>query len=346
MPDGAKTGSKHIKIYRKFAILYILYMMEKNSVAKKIVISVIMVAVFSVVTWLIAVSMVDSVMAETAGGNEVQLMAIDNGQQAENMEKSQGDVKKSNDPLNGIELKLISGYTFSAKMLIIKDPSRVRLASIYPWRDKGIELHELVKEADAIAGINGGLYFQGRNSGGRPEGVSVSDGEIQYNSPATHGLHLVGLTNDNVLRIIDLTGKKAADVEKIVKEEGIRDAVTFPEERRDESNWFVPIIVDGKERVVKNGLRCCINPRTVVGQRADGAILLMAVNGRGTSAHFGATAVDLIRVMKENGAVNAANLDGGSSTCLYFNGKYEQTSTTLYYAKGSWNLPNAFVVDK
>ena len=50
--------------------------------------------------------------------------------------------------------------------------------------------------------------------------------------------------------------------------------------------------------------------------------------------------------MQEYGAVNAANLDGGSSSAMYYNGTYEMTSVTLYYSTSSWRLPTAFVVEK
>ncbi|EKC70926.1 hypothetical protein OBE_03648 [human gut metagenome] len=48
--------------------------------------------------------------------------------------------------------------------------------------------------------------------------------------------------------------------------------------------------------------------------------------------------------MQEYGAVNAANLDGGSSSTMVYNGGYEMTSVTFYYQNSSWKLPTAFVV--
>ena len=51
-----------------------------------------------------------------------------------------------------------------------------------------------------------------------------------------------------------------------------------------------------------------------------------------------------IRVMKKYGAVNAANLDGGSSSSMYYNGNYEMSSVTFYYANSSWKLPTGFVI--
>ncbi len=81
-----------------------------------------------------------------------------------------------------IELVQIAGNTFQAKMLIIKDPSRVQLATTYPWSEYGKELDQLVKNSNAIAGVNGGLYVSDSNKGGRPLGLVVCNGEIQYNN--------------------------------------------------------------------------------------------------------------------------------------------------------------------
>jgi len=244
-----------------------------------------------------------------------------------------------------IELVEISGSTYFAKMLIIKDPSRVKLSTTYPWKEYGVELDKLVTQADAVAGVNGGLYQSDSNKGGRPLGVVVANYEIQYNNPTYAGLHLIGFDKDNILRVIDLKGMNAKAVAKMVKEEEIRDAVTFQEESSDANNHFVKLIINGEAREA-NGQGSGANPRTAIGQRADGTVLLLVTDGRGASGHLGATASDLIEIMQEYGAVNAANLDGGSSSSMYYNGKYEMTSVTLYYSNSSWRLPTAFVVEK
>ena len=59
---------------------------------------------------------------------------------------------------------------------------------------------------------------------------------------------------------------------------------------------------------------------------------------------MGASSGDLIGVMQEFGAVNAANLDGGSSSCMYYDGEYLMDSVTFYQANSSWKLPAGFVV--
>ena len=243
-----------------------------------------------------------------------------------------------------IEIVEVSGSTFFGNLMIVKDPSRVSLATIYPWRDVGVTLDQLVKDAGAIGGINGGLYNSSNNSGGRPYGVIVSNGEIQMNDPQSHtGLVLIGLTNENILQIIDIAGMTPADIENLVSEKGIRDAVTFQEEASDANNHFVQLIINGEAREL-NGMGSGLNPRTAIGQRADGAILMLVTDGRGKAGHLGASASDLIGIMTEYGAVNAANLDGGSSSCMYYDNEYLMTSVTFYYSNSSWKLPAGFVV--
>lgn len=247
-----------------------------------------------------------------------------------------------------IELKEISGNTFFAKMLIIKDPSRVKLASIYDgsWKTYGVTLDKLVNDNNAIAGVNGGLYQSSGNKGGSPLGVVVRNGKIEYNQPTgLAGLYLIGLNEENLLQIIDIQNKSKSDVENIIKENKIRDAVAFQEETSDANNHFVKLIINGERRETK-GSGSGANPRTAIGQRKDGTILLLVTDGRGANGHLGATASDLIDVMEEYGAVNAANLDGGSSSSMYYNNKYEMTSVTLYYSNSSWRLPTGFIVSK
>jgi len=276
---------------------------------------------------------------------EVQQLVNGNSVSEMKTEMNTSLIKGGNKNINGIELKEISGQTFFAKMLIVNDPSRVKLSTIYPWKDQGVELAELVKKENAIGGVNGGLYLSKGNSGGRPLGVTVCNGEIQLNEPVgIPGLYMIGLDKKNILRIIDLDGKTAPEIEKIIKDEEIRDAVAFQEEASDKNNHFVKLIINGEVRRVE-GRGSGANPRTAIGQRADGAILLVT-DGRGASGHLGATASDLIKVMKEYGAINAANIDGGSSSTMYYEGKYEMTSVTFYYANSSWKLPTGFIIEK
>lgn len=282
-------------------------------------------------------------LQELVNKNSVEAMSTEVDTNLIKIEDTQGNEEFD---INGITIEEISGTTFFAKMLIINDPTRVKLATTYPWKEYGVELEKLVNQNNAIAGVNGGLYLSTGNKGGRPLGVVVCNGEIQLNQPTGYaGLHLIGFDENNILRIESLEGKNAKQIEELIKEEKIRDAVTFQEENSDANNHFVKLIINGEERQV-DGKGSGANPRTAIGQRADGTVLLLVTDGRGASGHLGATAADLIKIMKEYGAVNAANLDGGSSSSMYYDGKYEMSSVTFYYANSSWKLPTGFIVEK
>ncbi len=247
-------------------------------------------------------------------------------------------------PQQDIEIVEVAGSTYTGTMMIVKDPSRISLATIYPWRDVGVTLDKLVTSNGAIAGINGGLYDSTNNTGGKPYGVIVSNGEIQFNEPHKWpGLVLIGFDENHILQIIDIDGMKPEDVETLVRERKIRDAVTFQEEASDANNHFVQLIINNEARQM-HGSGSGLNPRTAIGQRADGSVLLFVTDGRGKSGHLGASSGDLIQVMQQFGAVNAANLDGGSSSCMYYDGEYLMTSVTFYYSNSSWKLPAGFIV--
>ncbi len=242
-----------------------------------------------------------------------------------------------------IEIYKVSGNNYEGTMMVINDPSKISLATTYPWGEYGKELDKLVTESGAIAGINGGLYYSDANKGGRPLGVTVSNGEIEDMSLGATGLHLIGFDNKNILRIIDISDMNRSEIEALIETEGIRDAVSFQEEASDANNHFVKLIINGEAREL-NGMGSGANPRTAIGQREDGSVLFLVTDGRGKNGHLGATAADLIEVMSEYGAVNAANVDGGSSSTMYYNGEYLMTSVTFYYSNSSWRLPTAFVV--
>ena len=245
---------------------------------------------------------------------------------------------------NGVELVQVNGRSFFGTLMIVADPANVFVGTTYPWQEYGKELGELTNMHGAVGGVNGGLYAADMNKGGRPYGVCVSNGEILLNDPSGWtGLYMIGLDKNNILRIESMAGWSPNQFKAFVEEQGIRDAVAFQDEATDSNNHFVPLIINGEARQL-NGAGSGANPRTVIGQRADGAILLLVTDGRGASGHLGATAQDLINVMQQYGAVNAANLDGGSSSSMYYDGEYLMTSVTLYYANSSWKLPTSFLV--
>lgn len=252
--------------------------------------------------------------------------------------------------IDDVGLIPISGRTFEAQLLVIRDPSRVGVATSYPWssieREKnGFTTGEYCETFDALAAINAGEFITaGVNWGGRPVGVVVCDGEILFNEPS-YGDVMIGFNDSHVLIVKEIGSMTAEQFASYVETNEIVDAVSFKDISNGDTNHFTKLIENGVP-VNLNGRGVGANPRSAIGQCADGTVLFLVTDGRGTAGHLGATGQDLINILLEYGAVNAANLDGGSSSSLYYDGEYRITSSTLSYADASKRLPTAFIVTR
>lgn len=261
-------------------------------------------------------------------------------------EDTDKDTEEDSDsvPLDTIEIEKMAGRTFTATIMIVHDPSRIYCATSYPWGGNGYSLETYVKRNEATGGINGGLFDNSDLKTGTPIGPVVSKGKVLNTSMGAPGLYMIGFDEDNILQIIDLKGVSAGQVKDIVAQYRIRDAVTFQDYLDGTNSHFVPLLINGEPRET-TGKGSGANPRTAIGQRADGTLILVVTDGRGTAGHIGATASDLIDIMQKYDAVNAANIDGGASTSMYYEGEYLMTSTLLYYNNNSsWRYPTCFLI--
>lgn len=228
---------------------------------------------------------------------------------------------------DGIDIFDVHGATYSGKIMIVYDPSRVKVGVCdqFSLEIPGLTLMEICDKYDCVAGINGGKYDDeaGIGTGAMPEGIVISNGQLMMGDPDTaYGVY--GLTYNNVLVVGTMTANQAISM-------GVRDAVTFGP----------ALIVNGRAANM-TGAGSGYNPRSAIGQREDGAILLLVIEGRCASS-LGATFADIISIMQEYGAVNAANLDGGMSSSMVYNGEQIVESCTFTNAR---RIPTAFIVEK
>jgi hypothetical protein len=106
---------------------------------------------------------------------------------------------------------------------------------------------------------------------------------------------------------------------------------------------FGPAIVLDGEKADPATLETGIGARTMIGQRADGAVVMVAIDGR-QGYSIGVTFPDCVDIMADKfGCVNATNMDGGNSTCMYFYGQAVNRSANQ--AGGTRNLPDAWLVN-
>lgn len=191
-----------------------------------------------------------------------------------------------------------------AYLAAIYDPSKVKVAVSSNVGKTGQYATKIASDNKAILAVNGGGFANapGDTTGGRPTGVTISNGKVitdnTYSSDAQSG-GLIGMTTDNKLVLIkNATASKA-------KQMNVRDGVS----------WGPFLIVNGKKSFIKGNGGWGYAARTAIGQRSDGIILLLVVDSNSTRTK-GASMADLTEIMSNYGAVNAANLDGGTSSVM------------------------------
>ncbi len=84
------------------------------------------------------------------------------------------------------------------------------------------------------------------------------------------------------------------------------------------------------------------NPRTAIGQTADGTVLLLVINGR-SEEYVGSRNYDCAQILVRYGAMNACALDEGSSSVMWYDGRVVSRPSAGNKTEGR-QLPNAFVV--
>ena len=210
------------------------------------------------------------------------------------------------DAADGIRIEEVKGDTFNAYVMLIRDPSRVYLATsteTFSTSIPGTRINEQIEKEGAVAAINAGAFWDNGSSskevGSVPQGLVVSDSKVVWKSGSAPEEGFAGFNQDNILIVAKtMTGDKAMEL-------GIRDGCCFGP----------VLIMNGEINEDAYNTNSGLNPRTAIGQRADGTVIFLCIDGRQVSS-MGGTYANLIDIMIEYGAVNACNLDGGSSTVM------------------------------
>lgn len=228
-----------------------------------------------------------------------------------------------NDIEQGIVVSEIVGEMYKGKIMLIDDPSRVYLGTTPYKHVEGLRIKAMMAHYGAVAGINASGFSDPGDSGhgGDIMGLSYSNGEY-WGYPVTfYGAVL--LTNDDKLVVGNVSDWENYD---------IRDGIQFG-----------PVLIaDGVSQIQGSG-GYGIQPRTAIGQRADGVIVFLVIDGRQPAWSIGCTMGDLTEVLEKYDVVNAACCDGGSSSVLAYNGEVINKNSSLNPTYGR-RLPNAWLV--
>lgn len=142
---------------------------------------------------------------------------------------------------------------------------------------------------NVVGGVNGDFYNM---QTGAPTGVLVMEGNKYYNGNGVEPYFAILKDGKAVIRNAN---ESTADVKEAIGLNCI-------------------IVKDGKN-IVKgtSSYETTNQPRTAVGIKADGSVVLLTVDGRQAPASAGVTYSELANLMMSLGCVQAANLDGGGS---------------------------------
>jgi len=222
---------------------------------------------------------------------------------------------------DGIIFENVKGAGFAGYLITVLDPTRVFVGMPDSYGGVGLTLEEMVVKYEALGGINAGGFKDegGTGLGGQPEGLTIVDGVCygEGNGEST----FAGFDDKGVMHVGYHTEWSAQAL-------NIKHGVSFG-----------PLLIINGEPVDPSYLPSGVNPRTAIGQRSDGAVLMLVIDGR--QAHsMGATYQDCMNIMLSRGAVNAINMDGGSSSNMYFNGQYVNRNSST---SGARPLPTTFL---
>lgn len=225
---------------------------------------------------------------------------------------------------DGIRIDTYTGETFTARVMIVRDPSKVYLAASsnpLSMDTPGIRMDQAMEQENAIAAVNAGPYYDdgsdGRAVGSVPYGLALSENAVIWNDEQAAKCGFAGFNKDNILIVA------SSMTEEVAKELEIRDGCSSG-----------PVLmVNGKVNWEIYESNSGYMPRTVIGQRTDGAILLICAGGLNPDS-LGASYHHMIDILKEYGAVNACALKGGlSSNMLYRDteGRYGEKGTVRIF---------------
>ena len=207
---------------------------------------------------------------------------------------------------DGIRIEYVYGDTYNAYVMLIRNPADVYMATStekFSTSIAGERIHLQIEKEGAIAAINAGAFFDNGTSssvvGSVPEGLVIAGGEVVWNSGKAPEEGFVGFNEDNIMVVAKtMTAEKAMELK-------IRDGCCFGP----------VLIMDSTVNEEAYNSNSGWNPRTAIGQRADGTVIFLCIDGR-QAGSLGGSYADIIDIMMEFGAVNACNLDGGSSTVM------------------------------
>lgn len=235
-----------------------------------------------------------------------------------------GDAVRAVDAEKGILIIEVTHDNYNGRLAIIKDASTVRLGTCKNLFSMGQQICDIADRYDATVAMNASGFIdpEGHGNGGTPYGYLKVDGEKLQDAYGGE-YKIIGFDNEDRMQIGSTSITK-----------NLRDAVEFGP----------ALIVDG-EQLVKSSAGWGLQPRSAIGQTDDKTVLMLVVDGRQPGHSLGCTVLDSTEIMLRYGATQAINLDGGSSSIMYYNGREITSPTNASGNPSGRYLPCAFLAE-
>ncbi len=235
----------------------------------------------------------------------------------------QGDQVLAVDAKNELLLVRVKGTGYQGVLAILKDPSALRCCPAENIGLYGEFLGDLVPRCNGVLGVNASGFsdYKGGGNGGKVKGYTMCSGE-EFGKHFDNSRKRLELRNDDKIYIVDASTETNPET---------RDAVEFRP----------ALIIDGNSLIGAQSAFRSIQPRTVVGQSKDGDILLLVIEGRLVGRSLGIGLPDCTAIMNRYDAYQAMNMDGGTSSVMWYDGEYiTKCSNPVIQSR---YLPNAWV---
>ncbi|MDS0527900.1 phosphodiester glycosidase family protein [Clostridium sp. SHJSY1] len=223
---------------------------------------------------------------------------------------------------------------FKGYALIVSDPTRVKIGVSTTLGTSGETVSQIAENYGAEAAINGGYFTDEKgaekwtSNGGIASGFLMSEGKVKNNSaPNTKG-PILSITKEGKLLISDTTPTAL-----LSKKKDDKNTIT------EAMSYVTTLVKNGKPVTIAKDEGSA--PKTMIGQRTDGSMVLVVLDSSLPGGRICATLEEARKVMLDLNCYTAVNLDGGKSTTMYYKGEVINNPS---YALGERPISSGFVV--
>ncbi len=231
-------------------------------------------------------------------------------------------------------ITLDNNDNFQGYALIVSDPTRIHVgytSKLNSSTPEGETTSQIAINNNAIAAVNGGAFTdeadtaQWTANGGTPSGIIISNGKVVYDDTNDVPKGSIAMTKQGQLVVGTFSTNE-------LLKKNVTEAVSFE---------TTILVYNGKATSMSGDGGGGSSPRTLIGQRADGSIVLVVLDSKIQGSRIAATIKEAQEVMVKLECVTAATLDGGKSATMYYN---DELINTPSYAFGERSIPTAIIV--